>query len=115
MQCITRYAVQEIGLILVSINRHLKDAVFYLCVVTSSDHIRSIIKGGLKKQLKLHFLVAHNIWIRSTAGRIFVNHIVNHFIAVLTLKVKDLKIDAQLNSYALCISQIVGPRTLHTG
>ena len=79
------------------------------------NHLGALLESGFCKEFKFNFLVAHDIRIWRIALLILSEHIVHDFLFVFGLKIKNSKIDAELNGNAFGIGEILCPWTLHAG
>ena len=83
--------------------------------MTGGDIIGAFFEGGFEKELKLDFLVTHDVGIRGAPFFKFIKHIFDHFFPVSLLKIPDLKINAEADGDPFGVGQIFGPGTFHAG
>ncbi len=77
------------------------------------NHVGTIFEGGFEEKFEFNFLVTHDVRVWRTALFVFIDHVVDDFMAVLVFEIKDLEINAELYGNALCIRQILSPWALH--
>ena len=82
-------------------------------IMPRGDKIGAVFECGFQKQFEFHLLITHNIRIWRSTGRIFVDHILNDFFAIIFFKIENLKINPKLNRNPFRIGQIFRPRAFH--
>ena len=92
-----------------------KRTSIYLRIMPRGNKISAVSKGLLGKGTKLNSLIAHNIGVWRIAARVGIDKIVNNCRLILLLAIPHVEREPQRNTYALSISQIVGPPTGKTG
>ena len=65
-------------------------------VVPGCHHVGPQAAGGLEEGIELDLAVAQDIGIRSPAGRILIEHVIHHSLAVLLRQVHEIERDADL-------------------
>gem|GEM_PF-6728372 len=107
-------AVEKIRLIFTFVFGAVKLAILHASIVACRNHIGTVFESGFEKELEFNLLVAHNIRIWRASMFVFVDHVVDDFVAVLAFEIEDLEINAELHGDTFCISQVLGPWAFHT-
>ena len=78
-------------------------------IVASGDHVGTKAARGFEEGVELDLPVAEHVWIRGTAGRIFIEHIVHHTLAVLLGEVYEVEGNSDLARYQFCYEAVLFP------